>query len=135
MRSDDMRVIGIGTEIIECVRIAKMIERHGELFLERVYTGSEVEYCTKRSSATQHFAARWAAKEATMKAIGGRGHGLRWIDIVVTTDVSGHHGIVLTGHAAELALRLGIDDFQISLGRCRTHATAFVIAAANETSR
>ncbi len=130
-----MRVIGIGTEIIECVRVAKMIERHGELFLERVYTGSELEYCTQRSSATQHFAARWVAKEATIKALGGRGQGLRWIDIVLTTDLNGHHSIVLTGSAAELALRLGIDDFQVSLGRCRTHATAFVIAVANEPLR
>ncbi len=130
-----MKVIGIGTEIIECVRVAKMIERHGELFLERVYTGSELEYCTQRSSATQHFAARWVAKEATMKALGGRGQGLRWLDIVVTTEMNGHHGIVLTGHAAELALRLGIDDFQVSLGRCRTHATAFVIAIGNELTR
>ncbi len=130
-----MRVIGIGTEIIECVRVAKMIERHGELFLERVYSGSEVEYCTKRSSATQHFAARWVAKEATMKALGGRGHGLRWLDIVITTEPNGHSNIVLTGSAAELALRLGIDDFQLSLGRCRTHATAFVIATANEPIR
>ncbi len=130
-----MNVIGIGTEIIECIRIAKMIERHGELFLERVFTGSEMEYCTQRSSATQHFAARWVAKEATMKALGGRGQGLRWLDIVVTVDPQGRHDIVLTGKAAELAVRLGVDEFQLSMGRCRTHATAFVLAIAHQPLR
>ena len=57
-------VLGIGTDIVECLRIAQMIERHGELFINRVYTPHEVQYCQSRKQATQHFAGRWAAKTA-----------------------------------------------------------------------
>ena len=63
-----MDVIGIGTDITECLRIARMIERHGELFLGRVYTPEEIRYCQSRKQAIQHFAGRWAAKEAVLKA-------------------------------------------------------------------
>lgn len=127
-----MKIIGIGTEIIECVRIAKMIEHHGELFLERVFTVDEVAYCSERSSATQHFAARWAAKEAVMKAIVGRSRGIRWTEIAVAAEPNSPPCIRLTGRAATWATQQGIDDFQLSLGRCRTHATAFVIAIKRE---
>jgi holo-[acyl-carrier protein] synthase len=126
-----MNVIGIGTEIIECVRIAKMIERHGELFLERVYTPAEVSYCSARSSATQHFAARWAAKEAVLKAIAGRSRGIRWNEIEVVAEQTAAPKIQLRGRAEQWAVQNGIEHFQLSLGRCRTHATAFVIALRN----
>jgi holo-[acyl-carrier protein] synthase len=73
-----MNVLGIGTDITEVLRIAQMIERHGELFVERVYTPAEIEYCRARTMATQHFAGRWAAKEAVLKALGtGSEHSLR----------------------------------------------------------
>ena len=55
-----MKVLGVGTDITECLRIAQMIERHGELFVGRVYTPLEIEYCRSRRMATQHFAGRWA---------------------------------------------------------------------------
>ncbi len=63
-------ILGIGTDIIECLRIAQMIERHGELFITRVYTQHEIQYCQSRKQATQHYAGRWAAKEAVLKALG-----------------------------------------------------------------
>ena len=85
-----MNVIGIGTDIIECLRIAKMIERHGELFLRRVYTPFEVNYCNARKAATQHFAGRWAAKEAVLKAMGtGWARGISWRDIEVRNNERG----------------------------------------------
>ncbi|HOA51203.1 MAG TPA: 4'-phosphopantetheinyl transferase superfamily protein, partial [Thermogutta sp.] len=59
-----MRILGIGTDITECLRIARMIDRHGEIFLQRVYTPAEIAYCQNRKQATQHFTGRWAAKEA-----------------------------------------------------------------------
>ena len=64
-----MSVIGIGTDIVECLRIAQMIERHGELFIGRVYTPHEIGYCSARKAATQHYAGRWAAKESVLKAL------------------------------------------------------------------
>ena len=66
-----MEILGLGTDIVECLRIAQMIERHGELFLTRVYTPLEIQYCSARKAATQHYAGRWAAKEAVLKAIKG----------------------------------------------------------------
>lgn len=119
---------GIGTEIVECVRIAKMIQRHGELFIERVYTPSEVEYCNNRGSAMQHYAARWVAKEAVVKALGGRSHGVRWNQIEIRAGDSDGPKVRLFGRAAAWATQCGIEEVRISLGSCRTHATAFAIA-------
>ena len=99
-----MNIIGIGTDIVECVRIAKMIERHGELFLERVYTSNEMLYCSQRKAATQHYAGRWAAKEAVLKALGtGWTRGIQWTDIEVQNDPVGRPRIDLQGAALEIS--------------------------------
>jgi holo-[acyl-carrier protein] synthase len=123
-----MAILGIGTEIIECVRIAKMIEAHGEQFLERVYTSDEIEYCLRTASANQHFAKRWAAKEAGMKAMRCRNQGVRWTDIEIVTHLGDGPMIVLGGAAAIWADQVGIEKLHVSLGVCRTHATAYVLA-------
>lgn len=123
-----MNVFGIGTEIIECVRIARMIERHGELFLERVYTVDEVDFCSRHAFSTQQFAARWAAKEATVKALRGRSQGIRWNQIEINLDAVQGPWLRLNSRAAQWATQCGIQKVQISFGSCRTHATAFAIA-------
>src|SRR6185436_4904125 len=95
-------VLGIGTDLVECLRIAQMIERHGELFLMRVYTRHEIEYCSARKSANQHYAGRWAAKEAVLKALGtGWSRGISWTDVEVRNDLGGQPQIKLTGGAQE----------------------------------
>ncbi|MGI9472068.1 MAG: holo-ACP synthase [Rubripirellula sp.] len=123
-----MAILGIGTEIVECVRISKMIEAHGEQFLERVYTPNEIEYCLRTANANQHFATRWAAKEAAMKAMRCRNQGVRWSDIEVMMHVGDGATVVLGGAAAIWADQIGIEKLHVSLGACRTHATAYVIA-------
>lgn len=124
-----MNVIGIGTDIVETLRIAQMIERHGELFLTRVYTPYEISYCAARKAATQHYAGRWAAKEAVLKAIGtGWARGITWTDVEVRNEVGGAPRIVLSGGALEACQRQGIREVQISISHCRTHATAFAVA-------
>ena len=89
--------MGIGTDIIECPRIGKMIEHHGELFLRRIYTEREIRYCQARKHAIEHFAGRWAAKEAILKAMGtGRSHGIAWTNIEVRNGQGGRpqvHGL------------------------------------------
>ena len=80
-----MDILGIGTDIIECPRIGKMVENHGELFLRRVYTDREIRFCQSRKHAIEHFAGLWAAKEAILKAL-GTGWSRRdvsWTDIEV----------------------------------------------------
>ncbi len=123
-----MNVFGIGTEIIECVRIARMIQRHGELFLERVYTVDEVDFCSRQAQPIQYYSASWAAKEATVKAVRGRASGVRWNQIEVSFDAKQGPQVKLTGCAAHWAKKCGIGSVQMSYGSCRTHATAFAIA-------
>jgi len=122
-------IIGIGTDITECLRIARMIERHGELFINRVYTPYEVRYCQSRAQATQHFTGRWAAKEAILKAIGtGWRRGIGWRDVEVRNEPSGKPIVALGGGAKEVVEQLGISDILISISHCHTHATAYAIA-------
>jgi holo-[acyl-carrier protein] synthase len=124
-----MNILGIGTDIVECLRIAQMIERHGELFVGRVYTPSEIEYCSSRKAATQHYAGRWAAKEAVLKALGtGWVRGIAWRDVEVRSHPSGRPTIALAGGAREICEQRGITDLLISISHCRSHATATAIA-------
>jgi holo-[acyl-carrier protein] synthase len=106
-----------------------MIERHGELFINRVYTQHEIRYCQERKQATQHFAGRWAAKEAVLKALGtGWRKGISWRDIEVANDLAGKPRINLTGGAREAADKLGVGTMLISISHCRSHATAYALA-------
>lgn len=122
-------IIGIGTDIIEVPRIGEMIERHGELFLQRVFTEQEIRYCQQRKAAMQHYAGRWAAKEAVMKTLGtGFTKGVGWTDIEVISQRSGQPVIQLASTTAEIAKRLGIDEILITISHCRAYATATAIA-------
>jgi holo-[acyl-carrier protein] synthase len=124
-----MSTIGIGTDIVEVLRIAQMIERHGELFLARVYTQYEIEYCSARKAATQHYAGRWAAKEAILKALGtGWAKGIAWTDIEIRNDAGGRPLVRLGGGAREHCERLRINEMLISISHCRSHAVAFATA-------
>lgn len=124
-----MIIVGLGTDIVEIVRIGQMIERHGELFLNRVYSEDEVRYCQKRKECYQHFAGRWAAKEAVMKTLGtGWTRGVGFQDIEIQTTRSGQPAVCLRGGAREFAEQMGIDDFLITISHCRAYATATAIA-------
>ncbi len=126
-----MNVVGIGTDIIEVARIAEMIQKHEEMFLTRVYTKDEILYCSARKAANQHYAGRWAAKEAMLKALGtGWAKGIRWTDIEVKHDNAGQPRLELWGAARQIAADLGITDVKISISHCRAFAIAYVIAMA-----
>ena len=125
------QLISIGTDIIECVRIAQMIEKHGEVFLQRVFTQKEIVYCSSRKAATQHYAGRWAAKEAVLKVLGtGWAKGIQWTDVEVVNEVSGAPKIKISGKAAEIAKERGIREVMISISHCRSYATAFATGMA-----
>ena len=124
-----MDILGIGTDIVECPRIGKMIEQHGELFLRRVYTEREIRHCQARKHAIEHFAGRWAAKEAILKAIGtGWSRGIAWVDLEVRNMSSGEPKVLVRGGAKEAAVQRGIRDILISISHCRTYATAYALA-------
>jgi len=119
-------ILGIGTDIIECLRIAQMIERHGELFIGRVYTPHEIQYCQSRKQATQHFAGRWAAKEAVLKVLDVREVIPSWKEIETRQTTDGRTEVVLYGAAAELARVRGFRGISLSV----SYAGGVVVAVA-----
>jgi holo-[acyl-carrier protein] synthase len=124
-----VHILGIGTDIIECLRIAQMIERHGELFIRRVYTDHEIAYCSTKKAATQHYAGRWAAKEAVLKALGtGWVRGISWRDVEIRHKPGGAPTIALRGGAKEVFEHSGAKAMHISISHCRSHAIAYAIA-------
>ncbi len=128
-----MRIVGIGTDITECLRIARMIERHGDLFINRVYTPEEVRYCQSRKQSTQHYTGRWAAKEAVLKALGtGWVQGINFRDIEIRNQPGGKPSVAVRGSARDLVEKLGIGQLLVSISHCRTHATAYAMAIARE---
>jgi holo-[acyl-carrier protein] synthase len=122
-------IIGIGSDITECLRVARMIERHGELFINRVYTAEEIRYCQSRKQATQHFAARWAAKEAVLKALGSGSRGTAaWRNIEIRSPPGGRPTVRVRGGVREVIEQLGVTKLLVTMSHCRTHATAYAIA-------
>lgn len=123
------RVIGLGTDIIECARIGEMIHKHGEIFLNRVFTSTEIAYCSARKASNQHYAGRWAAKEAALKALGtGWAKGIQWTDISVSHERGGKPIIAIEGIAAQIAKEQGIAEILLSISHCRHYAVAYCIA-------
>src|ERR1700743_3147927 len=114
-----MAILRTGIDIVECLRIAQMIERHGELFITRVYTDAEIEYCTARKAATQHYSGRWAAKEAVLKALGtGWRRGISWRDVEVRNEPGGKPLVSLRGGARDVVDKLGIAQILVSISHC-----------------
>ena len=124
-----MNIVGIGTDIVECVRIGRMIEQHGEVFLGRVFTEREIHYCQERKRAIEHFAGRWAAKEAILKCLGtGWQKGMCWTDIEVRNNPDGAPLVFVGGAAKERTRTLGISDLLVTISHCRAYATAYAMA-------
>ncbi|MDP7016577.1 MAG: holo-ACP synthase [Pirellulaceae bacterium] len=121
-------IIGIGCDIVECLRIAQMIERHGEDFLRRVYTDDEIAYCSSRSQATQEYAGRWAAKEAIQQAIEVNASQVVWRDIEIRQEPGGRPRVALAGEPRARCVELGVGELKLAISHCRTHATAYAIA-------
>jgi holo-[acyl-carrier protein] synthase len=106
-----------------------MLNRHGDRFLTRCFTKAERDYAGQHKRRAEHLAARFAAKEAVMKALGtGLQHGIAWTDIAVDRSASGAPFITLTGEAASTAARLGLRRWALSLSHTGTMAIASVVA-------
>ena len=120
-----------GVDIIEIDRIARVLERYGDRFLRRIYTPDELEYCRGRPSK---LASRFAAKEATMKALGTGVRGVGWKDIEVVRASSGAPSILLHGRAKSRAERLGVLEISVSMSDSRDNAVAFVVTRREEVA-
>lgn len=130
-----MRIIGHGIDIVEVSRIAAMLQEHGQRFVTRCFTEGEAGYADEaHRRRAEHYAARFACKEAVLKALGtGWRDGIAWRDIEVRRGPSGQPNIVLTGRCAELADELGIEHWHVSLSHTATIATASVIGSGPST--
>ena len=113
-----------GVDIIEISRVRSVVDRFGERFLRRIYTPAEISYCRGRAA---NLAARFAAKEATMKALGTGVRGVGWKDIEVARRESGAPHILLHDRAQQRAERLGVEELSLSMSHSREYAVAFVV--------
>jgi holo-[acyl-carrier protein] synthase len=121
-------IVGLGVDIAEVGRIKAAIERHGEVFLRRVYTAREREYCERFKNKFERYAGRFAAKEAAMKALGtGWARGVRWVDVEVVRQKGGRPTMALAGEAGNVAERLGVKNIALSITHTETQALAQVI--------
>ena len=124
-------MVGVGTDVIEVARIQRALQRPG--FMARVYSKSEIQYCLGKSEelsklSIQRFAARFTAKEAVMKAMGVGLGATKFVEIETASTDSGAPAIVLSGSAKDLAGKLGIGRWLVSLSHSDSVAQAFVAA-------
>ena len=122
-----MAVLGIGIDIVEIERVEKLLRKHGEAFLRRVFLPEEIAYCDSKKYPAQHYAARLAVKEAVFKAFGeGWTEKIGWKDIKVNRSRKGQPGVELLGKGRELQREMKVDKIMVSL----SHADAYSVAQA-----
>ncbi|HET9480345.1 MAG TPA: holo-ACP synthase [Candidatus Polarisedimenticolia bacterium] len=120
---------GVGIDIIEIERVGAVLQRRGDRFIRHVFLPGEVRYCSARRNPATHYAARFAAKEAVIKALAvKKGMTFLWRDIEVIRSEDGSPSIRLTGRALELASRRGVTRVLVSLSHSETHAVATAAA-------
>ena len=121
-----MEVLGIGVDLVDVARIGRIMERRAT-FRRRVFTEGEIEYCDRQASPAESYAARWAAREACRKALGGV-RGMRWHDVRVERALGGAPRLVLGGSARARADASGVSEVLVALTHERTTAAAFCLA-------
>jgi holo-[acyl-carrier protein] synthase len=121
-------ILGTGVDLAEVARIRASIERYGERFIRRIFTEREAAYAERKANKYERYAARFAAKEAGMKALGtGWSGGITWRDLEVTNLPSGRPTLALHGVAYEVAARLGVQAIHLSLTHTSGQALAWVL--------
>ena len=120
-----MPVTSIGVDLAEIDRISEMVERYGERFVRRVFTATEIAYCQRKAVPSASYAARFAAKEAVLKATGvGLNLGMHWREVEVVNDAHGRPSVRLYGEAAR---RLAGKSLHLSLSHSHKMAVAMVV--------
>jgi holo-[acyl-carrier protein] synthase len=122
-------IFATGIDIIEIERVEKAVERSGQKFIERIFTDAEIEYCSNKKHPIQHYAARFAVKEAVYKALKPpRGTPLRWREIEVTHVDKVQPEVKLSGHTKSMSEQIGITKISISQSHSIKFAAAVAIA-------
>jgi holo-[acyl-carrier protein] synthase len=118
----------VGTDIVAVGRIAALMADRGSAFLERWYTAGEIDYCSSKAVPSRHFAARFAAKEAVVKALPVAWEGpLPWRSIEIVNDPRCSPSVSLSGAILDAATRAGVREIEISLSHCDQYATAVAV--------
>ncbi len=123
-----MKIAAHGVDMVDCNRLQEAIRRHGERFLHRVFTPTELAYCLGKKRETEHLAGRFAAKEAVLKVLGtGWSNGINWTDIEIRNLPSGQPQVHLCGRCRELADDMGLAAIHVSISHIETHAIGSAI--------
>lgn len=124
-----MKILGIGSEIVESLRVARMIERHGEQFINRIFTTAEVRFCNSSPTATQQFAGRWAAKEAVLRAVGIRSRkDFDYKSLEIRRSKDDRLTVAFRGGMVDAIEQLNVGEIHLTIAHCRAVATATAIA-------
>jgi len=129
-----MSVLGYGLDLVDCRRIEEMLAEHDGRFLERVFTPEEIAYCSAKGDKrrVEHFAGRFAAKEAVLKVLGTGWRGqIAWTDVEVVNDGMGAPQVRLSGEAAKVATGLGITRVLVSITHLRDLAAAGAVGVSD----
>lgn len=122
-----MDIIAHGIDLVDCPRIEQMLERHGDRFVNRVFTRAEQAYAKAHKNTVEKYAGRFAAKEAILKLVGTGWRGkIKWTDIEVVNDPAGRPEVTLSGEVERIAAKLKISQISISI----THTANFAMASA-----
>jgi holo-[acyl-carrier protein] synthase len=123
-----MKPLAHGVDLVDCLRLRETLDRHGQKFLDRVFTPGELAYCCGRKRELEHLAGRFAAKEAVLKVLGtGWRNGIKWTDVEVINEPSGQPRVRLHDECKRLAAEQGLSEILISISHIETHAIASAI--------
>ena len=121
-------ILGTGVDLAEVDRIKQSVERFGDRLVTRIFTDREIAYVERKANRFERYAARFAAKEAGMKALGTGWHrGIHWKDFEVINLPSGRPTLLLHGQAEKIAEQMGVKTIQLSLTHTNTDGLAYVI--------
>jgi holo-[acyl-carrier protein] synthase len=121
-----VEILGLGVDLVDVARVQGVMGRRSS-FPQRVFTPEEIAYCERQANPAESYAARWAAREACRKALGGV-RRMRWSDVRVARAPSGAPSLVLSGATADRARMLGVTEVKVALTHERTMAAAFCLA-------
>jgi holo-[acyl-carrier protein] synthase len=123
-------ILGVGVDIVEVQRVERLLRRFGSRFAARIFTKDEIAYCEQRARPAQHYAVRFAAKEAFVKALGERRAsypGMRWSDISVQRTQQGEPILTFSGTVKEAVEQIGLRQVHVSLTHSTQYGAAVVV--------
>jgi len=130
-----MEIIAHGIDLVDFPRLEQMIERHGQRFVDRIFTAAEQSYARRHRNAVETYAGRFAAKEAILKLVGTGWRGkIAWTDIEVINNAAGQPEVTLSGEVKEIADRMKITQISISITHTANFAIASAVALAQSTA-